>query len=99
MPALHLDRAPPARISRCPDIERLPRDALLSRNQVSALTGFAVVTLRLWAREGGAKGPPEVRVEGYPRYRAGDVREWLARRDPRKPARRAEPAARFDIFA
>ena len=59
-----------------PDIEKLPGTALLARRQVAALTGYAGVTLKRWADLG--RGPKIVRIEGRPRYRVDDLREWLA---------------------
>lgn len=61
------------------DLSALPADALLTRKQTAALSGFTVHALRLWARE-GRKGPPMIRVESYPRYRVADVRAWLGAR-------------------
>lgn len=58
-----------------PDLRALPGDALMTRRQVSALSGFAVVTLKVWAREG--RGPRVTTIEGRPRYRVSDVRSWL----------------------
>ena len=68
-------------INKVPDsvttaaLHKLSPDAMLTRKQVSQVTGFAISTLRLWARLG--KGPPMFRVEGHPRYRVSDVRTWM----------------------
>lgn len=64
------------RATEAVDVASLPADALLTRKQVSVLTGFAIITLKHWAAEG--KGPAIVRVEGRPRHRVGDVRAWLS---------------------
>lgn len=58
-----------------PDLSALPDDALLTRRQLSILTGFAIPTLKLWAREG--RGPRIVVVENRPRHRAADARDWI----------------------
>jgi predicted site-specific integrase-resolvase len=58
-----------------PDISALPADALLTRNQVAALSGFALQTLKMWPAQG--KGPRVTTVEGRPRYRVADVRQWM----------------------
>jgi hypothetical protein len=58
-----------------PDIETLPGAALITRKEVAAVTGFATVTLRLWAKKD--RGPPVTFLEGRPRYRVRDVREWM----------------------
>ncbi|MGM0583866.1 MAG: helix-turn-helix transcriptional regulator [Pseudomonadota bacterium] len=58
-----------------PDIDKLPDAALLTRQQVSLLTGFAEITLKKWAAKG--QGPKVTRVEGLPRFKVADVRAWL----------------------
>lgn len=58
-----------------PDLDKLPASALLTRNQVCALSGFALPTLKQWAKQG--RGPRITIVEGRPRYLAGDVKAWL----------------------
>lgn len=58
-----------------PDLAALPDHALLTPKQVHSLTGFAVITLRVWAAKG--RGPKVTRIEGMPRYQVRDVREWL----------------------
>jgi hypothetical protein len=68
-----------------PDIDRLPNTALITREQLAALTGLSVETFKAWGygREGRgwaagqAKGPIVIRIEGLPRYRVGDVKAWL----------------------
>lgn len=58
-----------------PDLAKLPEHALLTPKQLHSLTGFAVVTFRVWAANG--RGPKVTRIEGAPRYMVRDVREWL----------------------
>ncbi len=58
-----------------PDLASLPPDALLTRNQLAALSGFKLQTLKMWPAQG--KGPRVTRVEGRPRYRVADVRQWM----------------------
>jgi len=59
-----------------PDIDKLPPTALLTQLQVSRLSGFAPVTIRLWATRG--TGPKVTRINGHlPRYMVRDVRAWL----------------------
>lgn len=65
----------PANRRPVPDLGRLPDDALLDRNQVSALSGFTVQALKQWAVQG--RGPRITVVEGRPRYRVRDTREWI----------------------
>lgn len=58
-----------------PDLKSLPDDALVTRRQLSALSGYAIPTLKIWARM--AKGPRITKIEGRPRYKAADVRDWI----------------------
>lgn len=58
-----------------PDLNSLPDHATLTRKQVAALTGFADITLRVWAGKG--RGPKVTRLEGVPRYLVRDLRAWL----------------------
>ena len=58
-----------------PDIARLPDDALLSRSQIAALSGFSIPALKKWAREG--RGPAITYVEGRPRTKVRDFRLWV----------------------
>ena len=51
---------------------------LLTEEQVSAMTGIAVATLRNWRSLRLTKGPPAVKVGYNIRYRATDVARWLA---------------------
>jgi hypothetical protein len=45
------------------------------RKQLSLLSGYSEQALKKWAREG--RSPRVTMIEGRPRYRVGDVREWL----------------------
>jgi predicted site-specific integrase-resolvase len=65
----------PPMLDNPPDLAALPPDAMLTRNQVAALSGFALQTLKMWPAQG--KGPKVTTIEGRPRYRAADVREWM----------------------
>ena len=58
-----------------PDIARLPDDALLTRGQLAALTGFTEQAFKKWAREG--RGPAITRIEGRPRTSVRDYRQWV----------------------
>lgn len=58
-----------------PDIEKLPGEALITRRQLAAVSSFALITLKVWAKQG--RGPRITVVEGRPRYRVRDVREWM----------------------
>ncbi|CDX62883.1 hypothetical protein MPL3365_80051 [Mesorhizobium plurifarium] len=58
-----------------PDLASLPSDAVLTRRQMSALSGYTVQAFKKWAREG--RGPAITPVEGRPRYRVADARAWL----------------------
>ncbi|MCA3441957.1 MAG: DNA-binding protein [Rhodobacter sp.] len=58
-----------------PDLAQLPPDAMMTRNQVAAVSGFALQTLKMWPAQG--KGPKVTMIEGRPRYRVADVREWM----------------------
>ncbi|WP_156640438.1 helix-turn-helix transcriptional regulator [Bosea sp. PAMC 26642] len=55
-----------------------PDETVVTIAEVSALSGFATVTLRLWARSEQPRGPRQFKVEGRPRYRLGEVRAWLS---------------------
>lgn len=59
-----------------PDVAALPPDALLTRQQMVALSGYSEAAFKKWARE--SRGPAITVVEGRPRYRAADARAWLA---------------------
>jgi hypothetical protein len=58
-----------------PDISKLPDDAVLTRKQMIALSGFKESAFKKWARE--QRGPTITTVEGLPRYRVADARIWL----------------------
>jgi hypothetical protein len=61
---------------KLPDVAKLPADALLTRQQLVALSGFTEQAFKKWARE--SRGPAITVVEGRPRYRAEAVRAWLS---------------------
>jgi hypothetical protein len=65
------------KLRRVPDLSTLPDDAFLVRSQVSQLTGFTEQALKKWAREG--RGPKVTTIEGRPRYRVADFRDWTGR--------------------
>lgn len=67
-----------------PNLDGLPSNALLTRDQVAVLSGFAIVSLKKWARS--ARGPKITRVEGRPRYRVADVTAWLTAQTKGGPA-------------
>lgn len=66
----------PTKPRQLPDLDHLPQTALLTRVQVSRLANFSVPTLRHWATAG--RGPRVFLIEGRPRYRVADMREWLS---------------------
>jgi hypothetical protein len=68
-------RERPGKISGLKTLDGAPDWTVLAPSEVAALSGAALVTLRLWKRQG--RGPKQIRIEGRPRYRLGDVREWL----------------------
>jgi hypothetical protein len=55
--------------------DRLADAVLLDDMQFGAVTGSAPSTIKRWRRQ--KKLPPAVRLNGRPRYRVGDIREWL----------------------
>jgi predicted DNA-binding transcriptional regulator AlpA len=57
------------------DLAHLPDDALLSRQQVAALSGFHPQTLKVWAAHG--RGPRCFILEGRVRFRVAEVRRWM----------------------
>lgn len=57
------------------DIDKLPDSVLLTRKQVQEISGFALITLKVWAKSG--RGPKITWIEGRPRFRAADVRSWM----------------------
>jgi hypothetical protein len=58
-----------------PNVAVLPADALLTRRQMAALSGYTEQAFKKWAREN--RGPAITVVEGRPRYRVADARIWL----------------------
>ncbi len=63
------------RVVDIPDLNNLPPDALLTRAQMAAISGFTDQAFKKWASEN--RGPVITRVEGLPRYRVADARKWL----------------------
>lgn len=53
-------------------------DALLTVATVAAMIGFSPITLRAWARSG--KFPRGILIGRSRRWRARDVRAWMAQR-------------------
>lgn len=62
-------------MATAPDIASLPDDALLTRAQLAALTGFTDQAFKKWAKEG--RGPAITYVEGRPRTKVRHFREWV----------------------
>jgi hypothetical protein len=62
-----------------PDIlaifDTMSNDALLDDKQIGKLANKSTPTIKRYRREG--KGPIVTMLNGLPRSRAGDVREWL----------------------
>jgi hypothetical protein len=62
-----------------PDIrtifDNLSDDALLDDGQVAVVAHVSRPTIKRWRRE--KKGPRVTMLNGLPRSRVGDVREWL----------------------
>ncbi|WP_424360984.1 hypothetical protein [Methylocystis parvus] len=68
-----------------PNLTALPPHAALDRQQVCAATGFALQTLKVWAKQG--RGPRITYLEGRPRYLVRDVLDWMGvSRDATKSA-------------
>lgn len=59
------------------EISDAPDEMVLTIQEVAAISGFAPVTIRLWNFQGEGRGPQQIRIEGRPRYRLGEVRRWL----------------------
>lgn len=62
-------------LANTPNLATLPADALLTRKQMSALSGFTEQAFKKWARQ--RRGPNVTIIEGRPRYRVADARAWL----------------------
>jgi hypothetical protein len=62
-----------------PDIrtifDTLSDGALLDDGQIAMIAGVSRPTIKRWRRE--QKGPHVTMLNGLPRSRVGDVREWL----------------------
>lgn len=69
--------AKPRRVDIIAELADAPDEMLLAPAEVSALTGFAEETLRLWRKQ--SRGPVWRMVEGMPRLTMGAYREWLAK--------------------
>lgn len=65
------------RVGSLSSLAAAPDEMLLAPAEVSALTGFAEETLRLWRKQ--RRGPAWRMVEGMPRLTMGAYREWLAK--------------------
>jgi hypothetical protein len=67
------------RKQREPDIrlvfDKLSEDSLLDDVQLGQLAGRSPATIKRWRRE--KKTPPPLLLNGFPRFRVGDVRPWL----------------------
>ena len=74
-PAKQTQRRPPA------DVDTTNPEAMLHGKAVQRLAGISDATLRRWVARGIFPGPM-VRIYGRPRWRCGEVLEWL--REPRK---------------
>lgn len=59
-----------------PDLEKLPDCALLTERQLSLVSGYAEITLRIWRMRN--TGPRVTMVQGRPRYTVRDARAWMA---------------------
>lgn len=68
-------------------------DRLLTRREVAEILGFQPQTLSRWCWEGREDRPPEVRFGRAVRYRAADLRRWIAERGDRlsRPSRDRNP--------
>lgn len=73
-----------------PDLTSLPRSALLDTATAAAALGLAPETLANW-RVTGRYALPFVRCGRYPRYRVGDLLDWLNRRTQSHTGQAARP--------
>jgi hypothetical protein len=55
--------------------DSLSNDALLDDGQIAVVADVSRPTIKRWRRE--KKGPRVTMLNGLPRSRVGDVREWL----------------------
>src|SRR5262249_22764498 len=79
---------PPAQFS----LAELPDDALLTQREIAAVLRVAVSTVETWRRRGHPLKWATV-GSGLVRYRAGDLRHFLASGQPRaRPSPRAAPS-------
>jgi hypothetical protein len=65
----------PGNVGNLAALRGAPDEALLSRADLSALTGRCIGTIRLWERQG--RGPKVIRMYGKPRVSMGAYRAWL----------------------
>ena len=78
---------PPATFS----LAALPDDGLLTELETAALTRLSTNTLTQWRRRSNRRLPWIVIAGGRVRYLAGDVRQFLASGEPRRPRRKPLP--------
>lgn len=87
----HNDGTQPVTTSTTPpDLTSLPRSALLDTATAAAALGLAPETLANW-RVTGRYALPFVRCGRYPRYRAGDLLDWLEQRTRTHTGQTARP--------
>ena len=73
-----------------PDLAALPRTALLTTAEAAAALGLAPETLANW-RCTGRYNLPYVRSGRLPRYRVGDLLDWLEQRTRTHTGQTARP--------
>jgi hypothetical protein len=78
---------PPATFS----LAELPDDALLTELETAALARLSTNTLTQWRRRSNRQLPWIVIAGGRVRYRAADVRQFVASGEPRRPRRKPLP--------
>jgi hypothetical protein len=66
------------------DPTALADDCLLAPKELAGWLRLSLSTLEDWRYKHPERGPPWVQVAGMPRYRIGDVREWLLSDPPLK---------------
>lgn len=86
----HTDGTHPVTTSTPPDLTSLPRSALLDTATAAAALGLAPETLANW-RVTGRYGLPFVRSGRLPRYRVGDLLDWLEQRTRTHTGQTARP--------
>ena len=76
------------------DLYALPDTTLLSEREIAALLRVAVSTVQTWRQRGHPL--PWMHIgQGRVRYRAGDLRQFLASGEPRRPQPKS-PATKAD---